>query len=108
MSDGNRLELESSEEKPRTTRPFFRRIFRALPLPPAPRPPDTGREDWMGDTSQMGIRRALGMTVNYVYRLSDVERNHEAYAKNYKMVASHEFERLAKPATRSGASSPRG
>jgi len=66
------------------------------------------RLNWMGDTSPMGIRRALGMTVNYVYRLSDVERNHEAYAKNYRVVASHEFERLAKPATRSGASSPRG
>lgn len=62
----------------------------------------------MGDTSPMGIRRALGMTVNDVYRLSDVERNHEAYAKNYRVVASHEFERLAKPATRPGASSHRG
>ena len=42
--------------------------------------------NWMGDTSPMGIRRALGMTVNDVYRLSDVERNHEAYAKNYRVV----------------------
>jgi hypothetical protein len=40
----------------------------------------------MGDTSPMGIRRALGMTVNDVYRLSDVERNHVTYAQNYRVV----------------------
>ena len=44
------------------------------------------------------MRRSLGLTVNYVYRLADVERNHEAYAKDYRVVASREFERLAKHA----------
>ena len=66
------------------------------------------RLNWMGDTSAMGIRRALGMTVNYVYRLADVERNHEAYAKNYKVVASHEFERLARRVGRARAGGSRG
>ena len=53
----------------------------------------------------MGMRRSLGLTVNYVYRLADVERNHEAYAKDYRVVASREFERLARqsPLVRTGS-----
>jgi malonyl-CoA decarboxylase len=54
------------------------------------------RLNWLGDTSATGIRRAFGMTVNYVYRLQDLERNHEAYARQYRVVASQEFERLAR------------
>jgi malonyl-CoA decarboxylase len=54
------------------------------------------RLNWLGDTSETGIRRAFGMTVNYVYRLRDLERNHEAYARQYRVVASQEFERLAR------------
>ena len=54
------------------------------------------RLNWMGDTSATGLRGSLGLTVNYVYRLADVERNHEAYAKDYRVVASRELERLAK------------
>jgi hypothetical protein len=50
----------------------------------------------MGDTSPVGMRRSLGLTVNYVYRLPDVERNHEAYAKNFDIVASRQFEALAR------------
>jgi malonyl-CoA decarboxylase len=56
------------------------------------------RLNWMGDTSQTGLRRSLGLTVNYVYRLGHVERNHEAYAKQYRIVASSEFQRLARQA----------
>jgi malonyl-CoA decarboxylase len=56
------------------------------------------RLNWMGDTSSMGIRRSLGLMVNYEYRLADVERNHEAYAKQHKIVASREFERTAERA----------
>ena len=53
------------------------------------------RLNWMGDTSESGMHQSLGLMVNYVYRLADVERNHEAYARHYKIIASHEFERLA-------------
>ena len=54
------------------------------------------RLNWMGDRSVAGIRQSLGLTVNYVYRLRDVERNHESYAKTGKVVASHELETLAR------------
>jgi malonyl-CoA decarboxylase len=51
------------------------------------------RLNWMGDPSRTGIRRSLGLMVNYVYRRADVERNHEAYAKHGKIVASPRFAR---------------
>jgi malonyl-CoA decarboxylase len=52
------------------------------------------RLNWMGDTSRPGLRQSLGLMVNYVYRLADVERNHEAYAKQYRIAASGGFQRL--------------
>jgi malonyl-CoA decarboxylase len=54
------------------------------------------RVNWMGDTSGTGLRQSLGLTANYVYRLAEVERNHEAYAKTGKVVASHDIETLAR------------
>jgi malonyl-CoA decarboxylase len=53
------------------------------------------RLNWVGDTSPVGIRRSLGLTANYVYRLSDVEKNHEAYAQEYRVVTSRELLRLS-------------
>ena len=54
------------------------------------------RLNWRADTSDAGLRRAYGLMANYVYDLDDVERNHEAYASRYTVVASREIERLAK------------
>jgi len=34
--------------------------------------------------------------VNYVYRLDDVERNHEVYARDRHIVAARRFEVLAR------------
>jgi malonyl-CoA decarboxylase len=54
------------------------------------------RLNWLGDVSEMGMRRSVGMMVNYVYRLDDVERNHESYAREHHVVASRRFEVLAR------------
>ena len=54
------------------------------------------RLNWLGDTSAAGIRQSAGMMVNYVYRLADVERNHEAYARDRTVVASRRLELLAR------------
>jgi malonyl-CoA decarboxylase len=62
------------------------------------------RLNWMGDTSPAGLTRSLGFTVNYVYRLADVERNHGTYAKTYTILASSTFQRLAKMGRRSSES----
>jgi malonyl-CoA decarboxylase len=51
------------------------------------------RLNWMGDPSKLGLRRSLGLMVNYVYRRGDVESNHEAYAKHGKVVAAPRFGR---------------
>ena len=53
------------------------------------------RLNWMGDTSAAGLNRSLGFTANYVYRLNDLERNHEAYAKAFTVAASRKIARLA-------------
>jgi malonyl-CoA decarboxylase len=54
------------------------------------------RLNWLGDTSENGIRRSLGLTVNYVYGLSDLEQNHEEYARDYRVIASREIVQLAR------------
>ena len=54
------------------------------------------RLNWMGDASEQGMQRAAGMMVNYVYWLSEVERNHERYFREHEIVASPAIERLAK------------
>lgn len=40
------------------------------------------RINWLGDVSTKGMRESAGMMVNYLYRLSDIEKNHERFAKN--------------------------
>jgi len=54
------------------------------------------RLHWGGDASSAGIASSLGITANYVYRMADVEENHEAFAKDFKVVASFTLERLAR------------
>ena len=54
------------------------------------------RLNWMGDTSPAGMQRSAGLMANYLYRLADVERNHEQYVKEFKVTASHAIEFLAR------------
>ena len=54
------------------------------------------RINWLGDTSAAGLQRSAGFSANYVYKLPDVERNHELYVREHKVRASREIEALAK------------
>jgi len=54
------------------------------------------RLNWLADSSKAGMARAAGMMVNYVYRLKDVESNHEAYANKHLAVASPGLALLAR------------
>ena len=54
------------------------------------------RLNWLADTSESGVRRSFGVMANYVYRLADLERNHESYARDYNVIASRQIERLAR------------
>jgi malonyl-CoA decarboxylase len=56
------------------------------------------RVNWLGNLSPSGLGRSAGLTVNYVYDLSDLERNHAAYSRDFTVVASSRFERLARTA----------
>jgi malonyl-CoA decarboxylase len=54
------------------------------------------RLNWLGDTSASGMSRSAGLMVNYVYRLEDVERNHERYFSEHVVVASRAVEKMAR------------
>ena len=56
------------------------------------------RLNWMGDTSEQGLARSAGMMVNYLYDLGEVERNHERYFREQRVVASGALEKLAREA----------
>jgi malonyl-CoA decarboxylase len=54
------------------------------------------RIDWLGDLSPKGLRESAGIMVNYLYRLDDIEKNHEAYANQSEVVASSAVKKLLK------------
>ncbi len=53
------------------------------------------RLNWLGDRSAAGMRQSAGLMANYLYRLRDVERNHEAYARKHPVAASRRLRLLA-------------
>jgi malonyl-CoA decarboxylase len=54
------------------------------------------RIDWLGDLSPKGMRESAGIMVNYLYRLEDIEKNHEAYVNQDEIAASGAVKRLLK------------
>jgi len=54
------------------------------------------RINWLGDTSPKGMRESAGIMVNYLYRLDDIEKNHEAYANQGTVAASSAVKKLLK------------
>src|SRR6266852_9441198 len=54
------------------------------------------RIDWLGDRSPKGMRESAGIMVNYLYRLEDIEKNHEAYANQGEIAASSAVKKLLK------------
>jgi malonyl-CoA decarboxylase len=54
------------------------------------------RIDWLGDLSSKGLRESAGFMVNYLYRLDDIEKNHEAYANQGTVAASSAVKKLLK------------
>jgi malonyl-CoA decarboxylase len=54
------------------------------------------RINWLGDTSRNGLDGAAGFMVNYLYKLADIEQNHEAYRGRGKVTAAAPIRRLLK------------
>ena len=52
------------------------------------------RVHWLADTSPAGIDSSAGMMANYVYRLDQVEHNHELFVNEHRVIASRQIERL--------------
>jgi len=45
------------------------------------------RLNWLADVSDKGIEQSCGLMVNYLYELDDIEKNHEAYARQRTVIA---------------------
>ena len=54
------------------------------------------RLNWLADLSNNGIQRSYGIMVNYHYKLSEIENNHEKYVTKTKIVASRSVRSLLK------------
>ncbi len=46
------------------------------------------RLNWLGDISEKGLKQSAGIMVNYHYKLSEIEKNHELYITESQMNAS--------------------
>lgn len=53
------------------------------------------RLNWLGDRSRNGLKQAAGLMVNYLYRLDDIDQNHERFVRDGTIAASGEVRRLA-------------
>lgn len=51
---------------------------------------------WSADISEKGISQSAGMMVNYLYKLSDIEKNHELYCESGKAATSSAVNGLLK------------
>ncbi len=54
------------------------------------------RINWLADTSDKGMHQSVGLMVNYIYNVSDIEKNHELFANEGHLVASQTLTSLLK------------
>src|SRR5258705_9757572 len=54
------------------------------------------RIDWPGRPAPKGLRESAGIMVNYLYRLEDIEKNHQTYANRGEIAASSAVKKLLK------------
>jgi malonyl-CoA decarboxylase len=52
--------------------------------------------NWLADTSPKGLAQSCGVMVNYLYRLAEIDTNHEQYAGEGKIAAASAIKSLAK------------
>jgi malonyl-CoA decarboxylase len=54
------------------------------------------RLNWGADLSPKGLQQSAGIMINYLYRLSEIEENHEAYTGEGRIVTSSPLRALVK------------
>ena len=52
------------------------------------------RINWLADTSPRGLAQSAGLMVNYLYKIEDIERNHEAYTGKDEVTAGPAVKKL--------------
>ncbi len=52
--------------------------------------------NWLGDQSERGMQHSFGLMVNYLYKLPDIEKNHEAYIGQGTIRSSSSVKALLK------------
>jgi malonyl-CoA decarboxylase len=52
------------------------------------------RLNWAADLSPKGLQQSAGIMINYLYRLSDIEANHEIYTDEGRIAASQQLRAL--------------
>lgn len=52
--------------------------------------------NWLADTSPKGLKQSAGMMVNYLYRMDDIEKNHEAYTGDGRVSMASAIRSLAR------------
>lgn len=55
------------------------------------------RLNWLGDLSDKGLQQAAGFMVNYLYDVSQIERNHDAFAREGRVIAARAVEKALRP-----------
>lgn len=54
------------------------------------------RLNWLGDTSEKGMKQSAGIMANYHYKLSEIEKNHELYITESKINAAPDVKKWVK------------
>jgi malonyl-CoA decarboxylase len=52
------------------------------------------RLNWAADLSSKGLQQSAGIMINYLYRLSEIEDNHETYTDEGRVAASPQLRAL--------------
>lgn len=54
------------------------------------------RINWPADLSENGVNSSFGLMVNYIYRLNEIEKNHELFVRTGEVKVSSEVSALVK------------
>lgn len=54
------------------------------------------RLNWLGDVSGKGVHQSYGMMINYLYKLPEIDENHESYSESRKIAVSSAIKTLAR------------
>jgi malonyl-CoA decarboxylase len=52
------------------------------------------RLNWAADLSPKGLQQSAGIMINYLYKLSEIEENHERYTDEGRIAASTQLRSL--------------